>query len=54
MPVQINEVIIRAVVENTSGSNAETPQGNKANSKAIQEADIASILIEVIKEKNQR
>jgi hypothetical protein len=53
MPVQINEVIIRAVVDN----NSATVQGadtSKVTSQSNTDTEIAALVLEIIKEKNER
>lgn len=55
MPVQINEVIIRAVVD-----TANSPQGGnaapaiQANAQSNPETEIATLVLQIIKEKNER
>jgi Family of unknown function (DUF5908) len=54
MPVQINEVIIKAVVDgNSNASNTAAPL-TETGSQGISSEDIASRVIEIIKEKNER
>ncbi len=54
MPVQINEVIIRAVVdsEGSTGQVAETAHAQTGNS--YPEAEIAERVMEILKEKKER
>ncbi len=53
MPVQINEVIIRAVVNNgSSTAPASTP--GITTSQTVPDAEIAALVLEIIKEKNER
>ena len=53
MPVQINEVIIRAVVDNRSTA---TPAAvtNSVASPAKPDIETAAQVLEIIKEKNER
>lgn len=51
MPIQINEVIIRTVVD---GSPAGTPAVSTAPAVSRDEDDTLEKLIEIIKEKNER
>jgi Family of unknown function (DUF5908) len=53
MPVQINEVIIRAVVDNGS-TTAPAATSGIATSQATPDAEIAALVLEIIKEKNER
>lgn len=53
MPVQINEVIVRAVVDNNaSGISSTTAVAATGNNTT--EAEIAAMVLEIIKEKNER
>lgn len=53
MPVQINEVIIRAVVDSpTSGGHAETTEPPSGNTGM--EAEVAEKIMEILKEKKER
>ena len=59
MPVQINEVIIRAVVDASGKSSASgcEPPGNTDGSgsgMATSENELAAQVIEIIKEKQER
>jgi hypothetical protein len=54
MPVQINEVIIRAVVNgNSAAESVNAPVNTPANSSAMED-EIAAMVLEIIKEKNER
>ena len=53
MPVQINEVIIRAVVDNASSTAPASTPVNTAGQTAPA-AEIAALVLEIIKEKNER
>ncbi|MDB5250063.1 MAG: hypothetical protein JWQ40_4457 [Segetibacter sp.] len=54
MPVQINEVIIRAVVDTgtSAGHSSETTEPPSANTGT--EAEIAEKVMEILKEKKER
>ena len=61
MPVQINEVIIRTVVDAAGSSNAAAngcaPPGNSDGSESGMSAsqnEIAEQVLQIIKEKNER
>lgn len=53
MPVQINEVIVRAVVDSSASAGttaaATTPAGTHTS-----EAELAAMVLEIIKEKKER
>lgn len=55
MPVQINEVVIRAVVEPTPATNepSQVQCGSEGNTD-IQANDLAEQIIEILREKNER
>ena len=53
MAVQINEVIIKAVVDNESTTAPDTTSGT-TTSQTIPDAEIAALVLEIIKEKNER
>ena len=53
MPVLINEVIIRAVVDNASIATPATTPGI-TSSQATPDTEIAALVLEIIKEKNER
>jgi hypothetical protein len=55
MPVQINEVIVKAVVDNniTASCGSSTADVASAGSNTT-EAEIAALVLEIIKEKNER
>ena len=54
MPVQINEVIIRAVVDNNSAPSQGTDTSHQVASQSNTDAEIAALVLEIIKEKNER
>ncbi|HEX6848782.1 MAG TPA: DUF5908 family protein [Chitinophagaceae bacterium] len=52
MPIQINEVIIKAVIDNTS---APAPPIATANDEVSQNnTEIAEMILEILHEKNER
>lgn len=53
MPVQINEVIIKAVVDNNAAADIPVAS-NEAASPGIPDFEIAALVLEIIKEKNER
>jgi hypothetical protein len=53
MPVLINEVIIRAVVDNSSVASAASTPGI-VTSPATPDNEIAALVLDIIKEKNER
>lgn len=53
MPVQINEVIIRAVVDNASSTAPAVTAGITASQPAP-DTEIAALVLAIIKEKNER
>jgi hypothetical protein len=53
MPVQINEVIVRAAV-NPSSSSTESTTAECPPSAGGTESEIAEQVLEIIKEKNKR
>lgn len=53
MPVQINEVIIRAVVENNPASSGPVATGVR-NGNGSTDFQVAALVLEIIKEKNER
>ncbi len=54
MPVQINEVIIRAVVDSSANSHAsEAPEDNAATGQ-FSEKELAEKIFAIIKEKKER
>ena len=54
MPVQINEVVIRAVVGDTYPAANTTGSQNQGNVQPISEALLVERIMEIIKEKNER
>jgi len=54
MPVQINEVIIRAVVDNNSTPVETAVPSNEATGPHSTDNEIAALVLEIIKEKNER
>lgn len=55
MPVQINEVIVRAVVDNNNtASNGSSNSAVASAGSNTTEAEIAALVLEIIKEKNER
>jgi hypothetical protein len=54
MPVQINEVIIKAVVDNISTTTQGAGTPDKVTSDEIPDTEIAALVLEIIKEKNER
>ena len=54
MPVQMNEVIIRAVVDNSTSSTTASSAPSVASSSGTTDAEIATLVLEIIKEKNER
>jgi len=52
MPVQINEVIVRTVVDTTPVSQGSQPPSAANNSSA--DIDAIEKVLEIIKEKNER
>jgi len=54
MPVQINEVIIRAVVGNSSSNAPAATPGVATSGQPVTDAEIAALVLEIIKEKNER
>jgi len=53
MPVQINEVIIRAVVDSSAPATTTTASAT-TNNQPVQDTEIAARVLEIIKEKNER
>jgi len=51
MPVQINEVIIRAVVDNTASTTTPAAAPGSTSSQAKPDIEIAALVLEIIKEK---
>ena len=54
MPVQINEVIIRATVDTAPSSGTSHSTGNTSNGTGSQDAEILEKVLEIIKEKQER
>ena len=54
MPVQINEVIIRAVVDNNTSTTTHAATADSTASHAEPDIEIAAQVLEIIKEKNER
>lgn len=54
MPVQINEVIIRAVVDNGSSTAPASTTPGITTGQAVPAAEIAALVLEIVKEKNER
>ncbi len=56
MPVQINEIIIRAIITNDDKKNAAAPAGKDEKGKEGQDMkiEILELIDEVIKNKNER
>lgn len=52
MPVQINEVIIRTIVDPVSASN--TPPSTSSSDGGGDDYDAVEKVLEIIKEKNER
>jgi hypothetical protein len=53
MPIQINEIIIRAEVENVA-TPAPLANATVSPHAATNDAEIAALVLEIIKEKNER
>ncbi len=53
MPVQINEVIIRAVVDNSNSTTTPAAPGSSTG-QPVPDIEIAAMVLEIIKEKNER
>ena len=53
MPVQINEVIIRAVVDNGATSGSPSVPSASPNTTSS-DSEIAALVLEIMKEKNER
>jgi hypothetical protein len=53
MPVQINEIIIRTVVEQSPASPPASAPA-VASVQPSNETEIAALILEIIKEKNER
>jgi hypothetical protein len=57
MPVQINEIIIRAIITNDDpkGKSGPSPAGKKAGeSEVVNKTDILNLINEVLKSKKER
>jgi hypothetical protein len=54
MPVQINEVIIRAIVESNGPVTSPAETVTAATSQTMPDMEIAEQVLEIIKEKNER
>jgi len=54
MPVQINEIVIKAVVGDTHSDANNTMSTNESNAQPIAEALLVERIIEIIKAKNER
>ena len=54
MPVQINEVIIRAVVENSGPITSPSAATGTTTNPVEHEMETAAQVLEIIKEKNER
>lgn len=55
MPVQINEVIIRAVVDSPGGSQpADAASGGVSAPETVSERELAEKILAIIKEKKER
>ena len=54
MPVQINEVIIRAVVEAENAGQQDTEVTIPPPANRGQEAEITEMVMEILKEKKER
>jgi Family of unknown function (DUF5908) len=55
MPVQINEVIIRAVVDgNNTSAGLNAAPVNQVNTGTASGPEIAALVLQIIKEKNER
>ena len=53
MPVQINEVIISAVVDNTPAGSTTQPDSSTGGD-TIKQVEIAENVLEILKEKQER
>ena len=53
MPVQINEVIVKAVIDPKSKKDGNEPHCPPAGNSGT-EADIAEKILEILREKNER
>ena len=53
MPIQINEVVVRTVVD-TSGESNGQPDTGRAVPAITDESEIVDKLLEIIKEKKER
>jgi hypothetical protein len=54
MPVQINEVIIKAVVDTTTSSGAGISNPAPSSDRSNGEAAIAEKVLEILREKQER
>lgn len=54
MPVQINEVVIKAVVDSNPAAGTGNAPANTSAGTSITEAELAAMVLEIIKEKKER
>jgi formiminotetrahydrofolate cyclodeaminase len=54
MPVQINEVIIKAVVDSSTSAGTGAAAATTSAGSSTSEAELAAMVLEIIKEKKER
>lgn len=54
MPVQINEVIIKTVIESNSAAGTASPAASTSAGSGTADTELAEMILEIIKEKNER